>query len=236
MNRRACPSPAPAFAITPMKKTSLLLCLSVLALTCVRAAAPNTLTPAESTAGWKLLFDGKSLDGWKASEAPATFSVQEGCIVAHGPRAHLFYTGPVQNHDFKNFELQLEVKTFPKGNSGVYFHTAWLDKGWPVKGYEIQVNNSHTDPKRTAGIYGIKDNFDAVAKDGEWFTMRIKVDGRRITTWVNEKLISDYTEEAKPERPANMAGRLLGRGTFALQGHDPGSRVMYRNIKVRPLP
>ena len=202
------------------------------------AAEPkiNTLSSADKKAGWQLLFDGKSLDGWKPSENQGTFTVQDGCIVAFGKRSHLFYVGPVQNHDFKNFELQLEVMTFPKGNSGVYIHTEYQETNWPAKGYEIQVNNSHTDPKRTAGIYAIKDNFDVVAKDQEWFTMRIKVEGKHIQTFVNDKAISDYTEEAKPERTAAMAGRLLSHGTFALQGHDPASRVMYRNIKVRVLP
>lgn len=196
----------------------------------------NQLSPAEVSAGWKLLFDGKTLNGWRASEAPATFSVQDGCIMAFGPRAHLFYEGAVAQHRFVNFELKLDVKTFPNGNSGVYFHTEYQAEKWPAKGYEIQVNNSHKDPKRTAGVYGIKDNYEAVAKDEVWFTLRIKVEGKHIQTWVDDRLISDYTEEEKPERPANFAGRLIGSGTFAIQGHDPGSKTLYRNIKVRELP
>lgn len=221
-----------------MKRTLTLLLLLACVVSRSLAAEPkiNRLSSADKKAGWQLLFDGKTLDGWKPSENQGTFTVQDGCIVAFGKRSHLFYLGPVQNHDFKNFELQLEVKTFPKGNSGVYIHTAYQETNWPTKGYEIQVNNSHTDPKRTAGIYAIKDNFDAVAKDEQWFTMRIKVEGKHIQTFVNDKPISDYTEEAKAERPPAMAGRLLSRGTFALQGHDPASRVMYRNIKVRVLP
>jgi Domain of Unknown Function (DUF1080) len=220
-----------------MKKAATLLLLALLAHAHgAGAATRNTLTAAEKSAGWQLLFDGRSLDGWKAAEAPATFSVKDGCIVAHGARAHLFYAGAVQAHDFKNFELQFDVMTFPKANSGMYFHTVWQDTGWPTKGYEIQVNNSHTDPKRTAGVYGIKDNFAEVAKDNEWFTMRIKVEGKHIVTTVNDRVISDYTEEEKPERPKNFADRLVSHGTFAIQGHDPGSQVQYRNIKVRPLP
>ena len=201
------------------------------------AAAHNTLSPAEKKAGWQLLFDGNSLTGWKASEeSPSTFSVKDGELVVFGPRSHLFYDGPVQKHDFRNFELTLDVKTFPKANSGVYFHTQWQAKGWPSKGYEVQVNNSHKDPKRTAGIYAIQDNYAAPAKDGEWFTLRIKVQGKRIETFVNDRPVSDYTEEERPERAAAMAGRLIDHGTFAIQGHDPESRVIYRNIKVRPLP
>ncbi len=220
-----------------LKSLRFVLILSALALTRLVAAPHNTLTSAEAKAGWNLLFDGKSLAGWKVSEeSPSTFAVKDGELVVFGPRAHLFYNGPVQKHDFKNFELQLDVKTFPKGNSGVYFHTQWQAKGWPTKGYEIQVNNSHKDPKRTAGIYGIKDNFEAPVKDGEWFTLRIKVQGKRIETFVNDRPISSYVEEENPTRPPNFAGRLLDRGTFAIQGHDPESRALYRNIKVRPLP
>ncbi|HON00730.1 MAG TPA: DUF1080 domain-containing protein, partial [Acidobacteriota bacterium] len=64
--------------------------------------------------GWIPLFDGKSLEGWKASEHPDTFSVQEGVIVVNGPRSHLYYVGPVENHDFKNFEFRADVMTRPK--------------------------------------------------------------------------------------------------------------------------
>ena len=216
---------------------SLFHSLILFALGAVLAhAEPNTLTSAETSAGWKLLFDGKSLDGWKANEKPGTFSVKDGEIVVHGARSHLFYVGPVQDHVFKNFEVSAEVLTFPKANSGIYFHTAWQESGWPEKGYEIQVNNSHTDPKRTAGVYAIKDNLDAVAKDGTWFTLSIRVEGRHIVTKVDGKVIEDYTQEEKPERAAAYAGRLIGSGTFALQGHDPASEVHYRSIKVRVLP
>ena len=125
---------------------------------------------------------------------------------------------------------------FANANSRVYFHTEWQEKCWPNKGYEVQVNNTHKDVKKGAGLYAIKDNFEAPAKDGEWYTMIVKVEGKRIQTFVNGKEIVDYTEEAKPERPAAMAGRLLSNGTFAIQGHDPESKVMYKNIKVRVLP
>ena len=199
-------------------------------------AQPNIPSPEQVKAGWQSLFDGKSLDGWVANEKPGTFSVTEGCIAVQGPRSHLFYTGPANNHDFKNFELQAEVKTFPKANSGVYFHTQFQEAGWPAKGYEVQVNNSHTDWRRTAGLYAIQDNKTAPAPDETWFTLRIRVDGKHVTTWVNDKVIADYTEEENAPRTPDMAGRLLSHGTFALQGHDRGSRVLFRNIFVRTLP
>jgi hypothetical protein len=209
--------------------TGLLIALSA------QAAEDNTLTAQEKKDGWQLLFDGKTLDGWRASEAPGTFSVKDGQIVVHGPRSHLFYTGPVNAHEFKDFELKADILTFPKANSGVYFHTAFQDKGWPEKGYEVQVNNSHTDVKRTAGLYNVSDNLDVVAKDDVWFTMTIRVKGNHIETLVDDKTIIDFKQPADWKGPKDNPGRVLSSGTFALQGHDPGSEVHYRNIKVRPL-
>ncbi len=233
-----------------MKRTLSLVALVALVLTTGRLFAaepkPNTLTPAEKSAGWKLLFNGKSLDGWKASEDKAAFTVEDGCLVTFSDakraaaekwkRSHLFYAGPVANANFKNFELSLDIKTAPKANSGVYIHTAYQESGWPDKGYEIQVNNTHKDVKKGAGLYAIKDNFEAPAKDGEWYTMLIKVEGKRIQTFVNGKQIVDFTEPTPPAPPKKMAGRKLSSGTIAIQGHDPESKVMYKNIKIRVLP
>src|SRR3990172_3046693 len=74
--------------------------------------------------GWISLFDGKSLDGWRASEHKDSCKVEDSVIVVGGgERSHLFYDGPVANHDFKNFELKLEAMTQPGSNSGIYFHT-----------------------------------------------------------------------------------------------------------------
>jgi hypothetical protein len=221
-----------------MKRTLTLLALVALAAGRLCAAEPkhNTLSDADKKAGWQLLFDGKSLDGWKASENPDVFTVQDGTLVVFGKRSHLFYVGPIANHDFKNFELELDIKTYPKANSGVYFHTQYQETGWPDKGYEVQVNNTHKDVKKGAGLYSIQDNLQPPAKDEEWYTMRIKVQGQRVQTFVNGKQVVDYTEEPNAQRPANMKGRLISHGTFAIQGHDPDSKVMYRNIKVRVLP
>ena len=213
-------------------RSSLLAALCGAALLLV----PQSITRLHAQDGWVSLFDGKSLDGWKVGENAATFSVQDGAIVVNGPRAHLYYVGPVGNHDFKNFEFKADIMTTPGSNSGIYFHTAYQEGGWPSKGYEVQVNNSHTDPKRTAGLYGIKDNMEAPAKDGEWFTQQITVQGKKVTIKVNGKTTVEYTEPEGVQRPADMAGRKLGSGTFALQGHDPKSKVFFKNIMVKVLP
>ncbi|WP_422011061.1 3-keto-disaccharide hydrolase [Roseateles sp.] len=196
----------------------------------------NTLTAEEKAAGWQLLFDGKTLDGWRASDKPGTFSVKDGVIVTHGPRSHLFYVGPVQQADFRNFELKVDVMTFPKANSGVYFHTKWQEVGWPEQGYEVQVNNSHSDPSRTGGLWGVQDFPRVIAPDGGWFTLTTRVEGKRVTTRINGELVADYTEESPLVRKQGLEKRYLASGTFALQGHDPESETHFRNIKVRVLP
>ncbi len=185
---------------------------------------------------WVSLFDGKTLDGWKVGANAESFRVENGMIVVNGKVAHLFYDGPVAKHDFKNFEFKADVMTMPGSNSGIYFHTKYQENGWPQKGYEVQVNNSHTDWRRTAGLYAVQDVRDAPAKDEEWFTMHISVKGKRVMVKVNEKLITDYTEPAEVKREEGMKDRLLSSGTFALQAHDPKSKVMYKNIMVKLLP
>jgi len=200
-----------------------------------KAEAAVVGKPVEPSAdGWYSLFDGTSLDGWKINESPETFAVRDGEIVVNGPRGHLFYEGPVNNHDFKNFEFKAEVMTKPGSNSGIYFHTEF-GPGWPAKGYEVQVNNTHKDPKKTGGLYGIKDVFEIPAKDNEWFTEEIIVRGKHIITKVDDKTLVDWTEPEGFDAKA-YPGRKVDHGTFALQGHDPKSEVHYRNIRVKPLP
>lgn len=207
-------------------KTISLACLLLLA----------TALGAAENEGFIQLFNGKDLNDWKASDKPGTFSVQDGTLMVNGPRSHLFYVGPVCNHDFKNFHMRVEVMTFPHANSGVYFHTEFQELGWPNKGFEVQVNNSHKDPKRTAGLYDIKDFYEVPAKDNEWFVMEIIVEGKHVVTKVNGKVCVDYTEPADFQPPKNHSARVISRGTFAIQGHDPGSKVLYKRIEVKPLP
>jgi hypothetical protein len=191
---------------------------------------------------WISLFDGTSLEGWTANEHKDTWMVEDNAIVCQGERSHLFYTGEVNGGKFRNFELKADVMTMPNSNSGIYICTAYQEEGWPSKGYEIQVNNSfignpdNPELKKTAGLYGIRNKFLTTVGDEEWFTMHIVLKGNRIQVSVNDQLITDYTEPEDPYRPADMDSRLIGEGTFALQGHDPGSKVFFRNIQLKPLP
>ncbi len=197
---------------------------------------------SEESQEWISLFDGTTLNGWKVNESPNSFTVRDGMIVCGGPRAHLFYEGNVQNAQFKNFEFKADVMTTPGANSGIYIHTQFEEKGWPSKGYEIQVNNSHSgegdyhELKKTGSLYAIRNQYLTIVNDNEWFTMHITVRNKRILIRVNNTLVVDYFEEEKPVRFGEYAERVLSRGTFALQCHDPASTVFFKNIMVRPLP
>ncbi len=200
-------------------------------------AAPAGVGVAEE---WVPLFDGRSLNGWKAS-VPGSFKVADGAIAADGPTSHLFYSGQVRNAEFKNFDLKLEVMSRPLANSGVYFHTRFQTSGWPEQGFEIQVNNSalgegnYRERKKTGSLYGVRNVYKAFARDNEWFPLEISVRGKRVQVRVNGMLLVDYVEPDPPVQAPKTPGRVLGGGTFALQCHDPGSKVFFRNIMVRPL-
>lgn len=196
----------------------------------------------EDSPEWIPLFDGKTLDGWKANEHPETFSVVDGQIMAHGLRTHLFYVGPVHNADFKNFELSAEIMTRPKANSGIYIHTAYQPSGWPSAGFEVQVANTHEgekgykENKKTGSLYAVRNVYKQLVNDNEWFRMNILVRGKEIQIRLNDMLVVDYVEPQPPFRADQNFGRVINHGTFALQGHDPGSTTFFKNIKVHPLP
>jgi hypothetical protein len=185
---------------------------------------------------WQSLFNGKSLDGWDAEDHGECFQVKDGSIVAGGgPLARLSYVGPVNKHDFKNFELKLEVMTKPGSNGGVFFHTGPQSK-FLKKGYEAQVCNSCGDKRKTGSLLVVEDHDTSPVKDDEWFEYHILVTGKRIVVKVNGKTTVDYTEPPNPKRPESWEGRVLSHGLIALQAHDANSTVYYRNIRVKVLP
>lgn len=207
-----------------MKRFSI-IALALASVAMLSMTPPPAHKPAAD--GWITLFDGKTLNGWKASEHPNTFSVTDGTIQVFGERAHLFYVGDVNNHNFKNFEFKVTVMTTPGSNSGIFIHTAYQEEGWPSQGYEIQVNQSHTDWRKTGSVYNMKDVKETFVKDNEWYTEHIIVQGKKITVKVNDKVINEYTE--------GETSKLNG-GTVALQGHDPKSKVFYKDVMIKPLP
>ncbi len=197
---------------------------------------------AEGAAGWIPLFDGKTLEGWKASENQGGFKVVDGTIAFDGKRSHLFYAGGVRDSDFKNFELKADVLTKPLANSGIYFHTSFQAEDFPKQGFEVQVANTHVgaggyvEMKKTGSLYGVRNVYKALVQDDEWFTIHLSVRGKRIQVRLNNRLVVDYVEPENPVADREYPGRRLSRGTFALQGHDSGSKVFFKNILVKPLP
>lgn len=184
---------------------------------------------------WVELFNGKDLEGWKISENSSSFSVVDKTIKVDGPRAHAFYDGPVGNHDFKNFELKVEVKTLPKANSGIFIHTAYQETGWPNKGYEVQVNQTHGDWRKSGSLYSFNDVRDVYVNDGEWYTYHIIVNGDKAIVKINDKVVMEYDESEDSKRPANAGDKKFDRGTIALQAHDPESVIFYRSVKIKVL-
>jgi hypothetical protein len=198
-------------------------------------AVAVALLAAPQEEGFVSLFNGKDLSGWKVSENPASARVEDGKIVTNGPRAHVFYAGDVKNHVFKNFEFKADVLIKPGSNAGIYFHTEYQDKGWPEKGFEAQVcSNGYKDPRKTGSLYGIKDLAESPVKDDEWFEYHILVKGKKVEIRLNGKTVNEWTQP-DDYAPKQFKGRVLGSGTFALQCHDPGSTVYFKNLRVKPL-
>ena len=241
---------------------TLLSATLVLLLANCSLAADN----AQPEEGFVNLFDGKTLDGWKVGENAQIFSVRDGMIVMDCPAtthtpAHMFYVGDVAKHEFKNFDLKVDVMTFPAANSGIYFHTKYQESGWPNFGIESQVNNSHADWRRTASLWGIKnlawgrempgkDNKEEViilakppVTDNVWYTQEVIYRDGHVVAKLDGKTMFEYDlpdagVEHKLQSPANRT--WLPRGTFALQGHPPMeghiSKTYFKNIRVKVLP
>lgn len=200
----------------------------------VSAFALQAFAQEKTEEGFKPLFDGKSMEGWKANENQGSWKFEDGMLVCKGPRSHLFYVG--DEKPFKNFHFKAEVKTTKGSNAGIYFHTKFQESGWPKAGYECQVNVSHTDPKKSSSLYATKDVADPGVKDDQWYTQEIIVNGRHIELKIDGRTLVDYTEpEGKPVFSAEF-DRRLAEGTFALQAHDPDSLVYFKNIRVKRLP
>ena len=166
--------------------------------------------------GWVPLFNGRDLEGWRASEHQDTWKVVDGQLAAGGARSHLFYTGPVRGADFRNFELEVEAMAGPRANSGVYFHTAYQETGFPQKGFEVQINNTalgegtYRERKKTGSLYGVRNVYKQL------------VGGRRV--------VQAARRRARQERPGAAQRRAAG----GLHGtHAAGAR---RRQRARPLP
>jgi hypothetical protein len=175
--------------------------------------------PTPGKDGWISMFDGKTLDGWKANENPESWKVVDGALVGDGPASHLFW----MVRECEDCEFRAEVKLNNKGNSGMYFRTAFGPK-FP-RGYEAQVENTSPDPQKTGSLYGMSRVTEQLIQDDTWWTQHIIVRGNRIIIKVNDKVVTDHVDEKQ----------RYTKGYLALQQHNPGSIVHYRNLMMRPL-
>lgn len=178
---------------------------------------PAALEP--DSKGWYKLFDGSTLSGWLTFDPGSWTATPEGNIIGKGPKSHLF-----SPNTYRNLEFKAEVKLNHSGNSGMYFRTR-LMRGFP-RGYETQVENTSPDPQKTGSLYGLKKIGEQLIEDDTWWTQHIIAIGNRIIIKVNDKIVVDFVDE----RNRYTVGHL------ALQQHDPGSVVEYRNLMVKPLP
>ncbi|MEM9410556.1 MAG: DUF1080 domain-containing protein [Planctomycetota bacterium] len=181
---------------------------------------------------WLSLFNGKDKTGWKINENAGSWQIEDGALICKGERSHIFYIG--EQAPFKNFHFKCKVMTQPGANAGIYFHTKFQETGWPHAGFEAQVNNTQSDPKRTGSLYGIVDVLEAPAKDNTWFTEEIIVRENNIKIVVDGKTVVDYTEP-KDHKAGSPFTRKLDKGTFAFQAHDPESKVYFKDVMVKKL-
>jgi hypothetical protein len=185
--------------------------------------------------GFTSLFNGKDLTGWKASANPESFKVENGAIVANaiGQASHLYYDGPVGNHLFRDFDLRLDVLARYRSNGGVYVMTEFQPQGFPGKGFEIQVNNSHSDRIRTGSLYHVVDLSNVPGKDDEWIPMEIKGQGNTITISLKGQEVVRWTQPADWQSNYDTSSRKIAPGTFAFQSHDLFSVTAYSNIRLK---
>ncbi|HWL08553.1 MAG TPA: family 16 glycoside hydrolase [Planctomicrobium sp.] len=189
----------------------------------------------DSEEGFVQLWDGKTWENWKINESPASWKIEDGAIVAFGPRSHLFYEGSLA--PFKNFQLKVDVKAGPNSNGGIYIHTKYQDQNWPKYGLETQVNNTYVkDPKKTGSLYGVVDVTQQLIPDNAWWTQDITVRGKHVVIKIDGRTVVDYTQPDDFVSSDKNYPRLIDSGTFALQAHDPGSTVYFKNIRVKKLP
>ena len=237
--------------VLPTAVGFLVAAVSAVALSAgaVRAAddPPNTLTAKEKAEGWRLLFDGKSLSGWRAFKSettPAAWKAVDGTLARVADGGGDIMT----SQQYATFELKYDWKLPEKGNSGVMFHVTSEGNETYETGPEMQVlhNQGHKDgaiPKRSAGS-----NYDlhAPVKDvtrpiGEWNEARLVVKGPHVEHWLNGVKLLEY-ELWSPEWE-----KLVKESKFATMPHygraktghivfqDHGNPVWFRNVKIKTL-
>lgn len=233
------------------------VCASIvlfLAGSAAAADAPNQLTDDEKKAGWKLLFDGKSLDGWhnfKREGVRPGWKVEDGALVCANPKN----AGDIVTKDtFDWFELSIEFKMTEGGNSGIIFHVTDVGSTVWQTGPEIQLqdNKKGTDPQKCGWLYQLykpendprtSQPLDATKPVGEWNHLKVVIAKAPAKSEIalNGTKYFDFefgSEDFKARIAKSKFAKMKdfaksGSGAISLQG-DHGA-VSFRNIKIKPL-
>ena len=223
-------------------RPALALCLSVLSA----FAADNRLTPEEKRAGWLLLFDGQTLNGWMTSEGkPSRKPVEDGCINPHGCGHYMM----VHTQQWSDFVLALDFKITKGCNSGIFVRTASLTpqpgKDVGYNGIEVQILDSTTaDYYDTGAIYDLsKPTKNAMKPAGEWNHAEVTCSGSLISVVLNGEKVNEvdldrFTEPNKrpdgtPHKFATAYKDHPHTGYLGLQDH--GADCWFKNVKLRAL-
>ena len=188
-------------------------------------------------AGYTSLFNGRDLSGWRTAGPADAFTVDRGAIVARATRgaSYLFYDGPVGNHAFRNYSLRLDVAARYRSNGGIWILTEFQEQGHPAKGFEVQINNSHTDRIRSGSLYHVVDLSHIPAADDEWYPMEIVVQGETIRISVKGEEVVRWVQPKDWAGSWDFSERRIAPGTIAFQAHDPNSVTAHANIRIRLL-
>lgn len=236
-------------------RKAFIFCVAILFIHAMGMAQVNTLTPKEEKQGWKLLFNGKNLDGWTSvgKDTPPAF----GWVVSNGiltvQKEGDKRGGDIITKDqYSDFELIVEFKITPGANSGIkYFFTRYTKGGWLGLEYQILDDATHPDAKLgrdnnrlQAGLYDMyapaKNKKDSPV--GEWNQARIVAKGSKVTHYLNGKKVlsfnrksADYkkTWELSKYKDSDPMFGDVKQGHILLQDH--GDVVSFRNVKIRVL-
>jgi hypothetical protein len=217
----------------------------VFALACspVFADQPNTLSEQEKQAGWKLLFDGKSAEGWRNYKKP---DIGSGWKVVEGglTRADRGAGDIVTIDQYGAFELSLEYRISPGGNSGLMFHVTEDGAAPWHSGPEIQIQDHKIgrDPQKSGWLYQLyPSEADSTKPAGEWNQVRIVITPAKCEQFMNGVKYCEYVKGSPDwdERVAKSKFAKFPQFGKATRGHiclqDHGNEVAFRNIKIRVL-